>query len=281
MNEQNPLTGYFRQTKISAPLPTKGNYYPEGIIKVNANGEVDVKAMTAADELALKNPDALLNGQGMIDVMKSCVPNIIGDAGQLLVPDVTVIMLAIRYATEGDTMKFEVACPKCGTENSFERSIRASFDYINFLDDEYVVELRENLSLSLRPHTFNTSTKNALTQFEQAKIIQLINSDDVPEEERIRSFGQSFNKMVNMNFDLVSESIKEIRTEDTVVTKRHFINEFIRELEKSEIDALRTHIRKLNETGVPTYHDCVCENQECKHEWREEGVQFDPSHFFE
>lgn len=279
MSEHNPLTPFFRQTKISVKLPSKGRFYPEGYLELNNDGELDIKAMTATDELTLKNPDALLNGQGMIDVMKSCAPGIKGDGKALLIPDVSVIMLGIRHATEGDNMPFKATCPKCKTMNEYDRSIRSSFDYMEFLEDQHIIELNSKIRLELRPHSFQTSTKNSLAQFEQTKILQLLEKDNVTDDERLRSFGQSFEKMVSMNFDLVEDSIVNVTTpEGHVVTDKKFIHEFVKELEKEEVDEIRDHIRRMNTTGVPTSQTCVCGS--CENEWIEEGIQYDPSHFF-
>jgi hypothetical protein len=278
--QNNPLSHYFRQTKISVPLPTRGKFYKPGLLELNNNDELDIKAMTAENELSLKNPDALLNGQGMVDVMKSCAPGIVGNPSDLSVPDVSVIMLAIRNATYGDIIDFKATCPECQTENKFERSIRSSFDLIEFLDDEYVIELENGLKIYVCPHTFRTSTKSHIAQFEQAKIMQLIDREEMADDEKLRTFGNSFTKMVQMNFDLISDSVLKIVTPDKQeVTDRKFILEFIRELEGSQVDSIRNLIQKINDIGVPTSHNCEC--TKCGHTWIEEGVQFDPSHFFE
>ena len=68
---ENPLLKYFRKPAIYVSLPTKGNFNPE--IEQTIIDEVGVLPMTAIDEIALRNPDALLNGEAMISLMKSCV----------------------------------------------------------------------------------------------------------------------------------------------------------------------------------------------------------------
>ena len=94
----NPLQKYFRQPKIYLSLPSKGHWYPEGAIEMTENGELPVYAMTAKDELAFKTPDALLNGQSVVDVVKSCLPNI-KDPWLMPSIDVDAILIAIRIAT--------------------------------------------------------------------------------------------------------------------------------------------------------------------------------------
>ena len=277
---QNPLQGYFRQTKIAVKLPSEGKFYPEGFIEFNVGDELDVKAMTAKDELELKNPDALLNGAAMANLLKSCVPGLKGKADGLLVPDVSVLMLAIRFATYGDNIEFKSECPNCQTDNEFSRSIREALDNIQILDDEYTITLSNRLVLYICPHTFKTSNKGARAEFEQSKIMQIVEREDMGDEEKLNQFGHVFKKMVNLNYELVADSIAKIVTPDNEeYTDKKVIDELLRELSTKEVDIIRDKIKVVNETGLSTTHECKCSN--CNHQWKTEGIEFDPSRFFE
>ena len=59
--------------------------------------------MTAKDEMAFKTPDAMINGQSTVDVIKSCVPNLL-DPWKMVNYDTDAVLLAIRIATYGETM---------------------------------------------------------------------------------------------------------------------------------------------------------------------------------
>ena len=93
----NPLASIMRQPKIYISLPSKGQYWPPDSLKVSDNQEYPVYSMTAKDELLLKTPDALLNGQAVVDVLESCVPNIVNawDCPQI---DLDALLIAIRIA---------------------------------------------------------------------------------------------------------------------------------------------------------------------------------------
>ena len=66
--------------------------------------------MTARDEIIFKTPDALMNGQGMVDVIQSCIPEI-KDAWQISNYDLDTILIALRIATYGETMDIEFNVP--------------------------------------------------------------------------------------------------------------------------------------------------------------------------
>ena len=71
------------------------------------------------DDLLTKNPDALLNGDAVIKLVKSCVPNV-KNPGELLAPDMEAILIAIRQASSKEKyMEVNRNCPECDEPNTF------------------------------------------------------------------------------------------------------------------------------------------------------------------
>ena len=70
----NPLAKYYRQPAVYIELPTKGRYYDAGVFTPTETGAIPVLPMTAKDELMFKTPDAMINGQATVDVIRSCIP---------------------------------------------------------------------------------------------------------------------------------------------------------------------------------------------------------------
>ena len=96
-----------RQPKIYIKLPSNGEFWPQGSIQPTETGEYPVYSMTAQDELRLKIPDALMNGQAMVDVIENCIPNI-KNAWVMHNIDMDIILIAIRIATYGEKMKLPI-----------------------------------------------------------------------------------------------------------------------------------------------------------------------------
>ena len=101
----NPLSNYFRKPEIYVKLPSQGRWYPPNTLQMNDQGEVGVMPMTARDELIIRTPDALLNGQATVDVIKSCVPDI-KDPWQMPAMDLDSILLGLRIASYGENVEF-------------------------------------------------------------------------------------------------------------------------------------------------------------------------------
>ena len=72
----NPLKQFFRQPSIYLRLPSLGQYWDQSAIDMPPNKELPVYPMTAIDEITYRTPDALFNGQAVINVIQSCIPAI-------------------------------------------------------------------------------------------------------------------------------------------------------------------------------------------------------------
>jgi hypothetical protein len=91
MIQNNPLQQYFRQPAIHIKLPSNGEFYPNGSLDMPPTGEIPVYPMTAIDEITYRTPDALFNGQAVVSVIQSCIPNI-KDAWASPATDVNAIL---------------------------------------------------------------------------------------------------------------------------------------------------------------------------------------------
>ena len=93
--QPNPLASFMRQPKIYIRLPSQGEFWPAGSLAASETGEYPVYSMTAKDELTMKTPDALLNGQATVDMIKSCVPSIVNPWHMPSI-DLDAVLVAIR-----------------------------------------------------------------------------------------------------------------------------------------------------------------------------------------
>jgi len=107
----NPLKQYFRRPAVYMRLPSNGVGYPPGSLTMPENGELPVFPMTAIDEITAKTPDALFNGAAVVEIIRSCVPDI-KDPWVIPGNDLDAILVAIKAAT-GDGMNLNSICPKC------------------------------------------------------------------------------------------------------------------------------------------------------------------------
>ena len=109
VENSNPLNKYFRQPSVYIKLPSDLGYSKD-VIDMTSTTELPVSPMTAMDEIKFKTPDALMNGQGVVDVIQSCIPNI-KNAWEIVSYDLDTVFIGIRIATYGETMDITYTVP--------------------------------------------------------------------------------------------------------------------------------------------------------------------------
>jgi hypothetical protein len=246
VSRNNPLAGFMRQPKIYITLPSGGNYWTPKSIEMTETGELPVYSMTAKDELMFKTPDALLNGQSIVDVIQSCMPNI-KNAWHLPIIDLDTILIAIRLATYGEKMTFSAKVPVLNEDVEFEVDLRTFLDQqMNNVWNE-IVPVNENLTILVKPLTYKHMTQVSIKSFETNRILSMVNDDSLSDEKKLELFNNSFANLTQITIDLMSESVYKIITPDTEVTESRFIKEFLANADKDVFDILKKHLDSLKE----------------------------------
>ena len=164
----NPLAKFFRTPAIYVTLPSGGQYWPEGALELPENGEIPIFPLTNRDEITLRTPDALMNGQGVVDVIHSCVPAI-KDAWQMPSIDVDSTLIAIRIASYGHSMEFDSKCHKCKAEHTYALDLRHMMSNIRCPDYEQLLDL-EKVKIKFKPQNYLHTSHIGKVGFEIQKL---------------------------------------------------------------------------------------------------------------
>lgn len=171
MQKESPLFNIERQPKLYIDLPSNGRYYKEGTLEKAT--ELPVYSMTAADEIAVKTPDALYTGSATVSVIQRCIPAI-KDVWSMPVTDIDTCLAAIRLASYGPSITLNRTCEKCQERNEYEVILQDVIDY--FSNITFRAELtHDNFDFEFRPLTYRELTqiqKNSMDL--QRKIVQYI-----------------------------------------------------------------------------------------------------------
>lgn len=277
-NSTNPLAKHFRQPQIYIKLPSEGRWYPQGSLEMPVTKEIPVYAMTAKDELTLKTPDALLNGQSTVDVIQSCIPSI---KNAWLMPsiDLDAVLIAIRQATYGSRMEFISICPHCKSKN--ENAVDLGFLSSQITCPDFNETVKVNgLELFLKPQNYSEFNKASIENFEQQRIIAVVSNDQLSEEEKVLKFNELFKKLLDLTIEQVSHSIAAVKTEDGVVVEdRQQIDEFFRNCDRKVWDSVKARLEYLSNQSPVKKVDLICEQEECAKPYTSPLV-FEQSSFF-
>jgi hypothetical protein len=272
----NPLSKHFRQPAIYIKLPSGGQYWAEGSLELPVTGEIPVYPMTARDEITIRTPDALLNGQGVIDTIKSCCPSII-DPWKMPSVDIDYVLINIRIASYGNGMDVDTTCPHCKEENSFTIDLSKITPQIGMPD--YLTPMDINgLKIVLRPLPYFEINKTNQINFTEQQILRTIEDQSITDEERKNITDTYLKKLVDLNVTNAANSTQSITTEDgTVVTNSDYIKEFY---DNAEFSILKTVQEKLGEIAKSMEIKPI--NVTCEHcnEPYSVPLSFDYSNFF-
>jgi len=240
--EQNPLRKYFRQPKMYTQLPSRGNFYPDGVLDMPETGELPVFAMTAKDELIIKTPDALLNGQATVDVITSCIPAI-KEPWKMPSVDLDACLVAIRIATYGEKLEITTKVPNIGEDRMFEVDLRKILNDLVTPDYENTLIIND-ISVVLRPLSYREFTDSNLKTFEEQRIFSLVNDDTMDDSVKLSKFNASFKKLTDLTVSMMSKSIASLTIGDTVVTSQEHIAEFIDNVDKEFFKDITDHLEQ-------------------------------------
>jgi hypothetical protein len=271
----NPLANYFRQPKLYLKLPSHGRFYPEGSLDVSQIDEYAVYAMTAKDELMFKTPDALMNGQSTVEVIKSCIPAI-KDPWLMPSLDLDACLIAIRIATFGENMEVTSSCPNCSHLNDFEMNLLGYLDELHDFNYQSSVTIGE-LTVNIRPYTYKEVTKTAIKAMEQQKIFAIVNDEKMSDEDKLDKFGASFVKLTEITVDVVCGCITSIDTPQGSVSDPTMIKEFMQNSSSAVFNTINDHVNAMKESMALNSQQVQC--TECQHNWQVE-ITMDQANFF-
>lgn len=274
----NPLAKHFRQPQIYLRLPSQGRWYPPGTLDMPATKELPVYPMTAKDELTLLTPDALLNGQSTVDVIQSCVPAI-KNAWMMPVADLDAVLIAIRQATYGNKMEFVTVCPHCSKKNEHAADLGVISANITCPDYDHTMKI-EGLEIFLKPQSYRQFNQASIDNFDQQRIINVVNDDSLNDEERTTKFNVMFKRLLDLTVDQVAKSVAAIKTDDGVtVEDAGQIAEFFSNCNRTVWDAVKNRLESIAAESPLKKIDVVCEHEECAKPYTTPLI-FEQSNFF-
>jgi len=239
-SHHNPLQKYFRQPKIYIRLPSNGDFYSAQSLEKTENGEYPVYPMTTRDEIMIKTPDALINGESTVEVIQSCIPNI-KNAWDIPVIDMDAILIGIRIATYGENMSLSVKTPVTGEEKEYQIYLRPMLDSIYDQQYDNTITLEE-MQVKIRPLTYREFTETSIKTFEEQRIFNALTDREIPESKKLQTFNDSFKKLTDLTIHTLEKSIKEIVLEDTTVSEPQYIQEFVDNADKALFQKVTDHV---------------------------------------
>lgn len=260
----NPLKQYFRRPAVYLSLPSKGKYYDNTVIELTDNNELPVYPMTAIDEITTKTPDALYNGQAVVDIIRSCIPGI-KDPWKINSIDLDAIFIAIKAASTGSVLEITSSCPKCAESLSYNLELIGLLSTLKSPDYSKPLETSD-LKIFFGPLTYKQMNEGSIVQIEIQKLLNNIEKV-ANQEEKVEATKNALLEITHTTMNLIAGAIMEIQTPETTVTNSEYIVEFLHNCDNSVYEAIRTYHQQLKEASDLKPLDIKCIN--CGHEYQQ------------
>jgi len=274
--ENNPLKQYFRRPSVYMKLPSGGAGYPEGALDLPENGELPIYPMTAIDEITARTPDALFNGTAVVELIRSCVPNI-KDPWAVTNVDLDALLVAIKAASSpSGEMDVESQCPKCEDVSTFKIVLGGILAGLSNPDFDTELEVGD-LSIKFRPLSFKEVNQASIEQFDlQRMFASLENMAD--EEQKSKAMQEALARITNLTMVLLSKSIVHIKTPSVPVTELEYILDFLQHCDRNLYIQIRDYSSKIREQSEIKPMQFTCAS--CNHQY-EQSITLNPTDFFE
>ena len=272
--QNNPLKQYFRRPAIYLKLPSGGTLYSPSVLTIPESGELAVYPMTAIDEISAKTPDALYNGTAMVDIIKSCIPDI-KDPWAINSIDLDAILIAIRSAAGGNEMSVASECPNCKELAEYSVNLIGILGQLKSADYDTELVLNE-LSIKFRPLTYKEMNDAGTGQIEaQRMFMQLEKEED--ETVRMKKTQQALKFITDVTMRILSQTITHIKTPSAFVQEGEYILDYLQNCDRDTYIAIRDYNTNLKaQTEIkPLKIRCI----HCQHEY-EQPFTLNTSDFF-
>jgi hypothetical protein len=272
----NPLRQFFRQPAIYLRLPSEGQYWPPGSLNMPSNREIPVYPMTAIDEITYRTPDALFNGQAVITVIQSCIPNIL-DAWQMPNIDINSVLIAIRIASYGHDLELNSTCPACSDASDYTLDLRSVLDRVRTPDYHKTLD-QGDLQIIFQPLGYEKQNYHSQQQFEKQQLLNSITQSDLSEEEKMSRISSVLQEITELTVSVLAGSIAGIKTPGAFVDDTAMIVEFLQNCDRKVFNHIKDQVVELRQHSdlQPVKIKCNA----CSHEY-EQPLNLDMSDFFE
>lgn len=224
-------------------LPSRGALYKNGELDPScATGEIQIRPLSAMNEISLKNQDLLFNGRAIEDVVAECAPAIKKPL-QLFSRDVDALLFYLRLVTYGNEFVVEV---KHTCENATNHSYSINLDNM-LLDMKF-----------LDPSLVDSQRTFTLSSGEQVVVRPLLFQDMI---EMLHMTGLAKN-------DLSVDDIKRLSVQNLLaliesvdgISDRSLIHEWIVTLTSPQIASITEHAENISSWGTNQFTTLTCKD---------------------
>lgn len=237
------LDEYKRQPKLFVDIPSSGTFYDHTVFEDSQFVQIPIYAMTAADDIMAKTPDALFSGKAVASVLESCVP-LLKDPWQLIKTDLEYLLTAIRIASTGSKTDMKATCNVCNTENAVEIDLQNVLAHYDNFNPAASFKFKD-LTINLRPITFKQLSDLGIELYQKQRTLFQLQEADMDQDEKNKQAAAVANDVLTLTTRALTKYIISISKDDKAETNSNIISNFIEENDSEISKMFTTEITKF------------------------------------
>ena len=261
----NPLIERSRLPGETVRLPSCGIFYTNGELAEHVtDGEIHIYPMTALDEIVISSASKLFSGEGIIEVIQRCIPDIINPE-QLLAQDIDYIMLCLRKISYGSIFEFKFTHEACThfielaknseSDEPIDESLLLPRDNIYQIDMNSMIAKTKELSVNDITSTYRVELDNLMiikmqpVRFDSyVKLMQLIttSSDKIKTDEERK----------NLILDQIASMILSV---DEIVDSK-LIRDWLEVITPQQVRTINEAVSNMASWGIDTSLKINCQD---------------------
>jgi hypothetical protein len=177
--------------------------------------------------------------------------------------DLDLLLVAIRIATEGNTMSVSHTCNACKEINDYDIDLGVFVQHFGTCEYNSKVPLQD-ITITLHPLNYRQwtefQTKNFQIQRQLAQAMAMTEPEQ--EEEQKKLLAGLFEKVTVIQNDLLMQQLESVESPEGVTNQRQFIQEWLNNCDKSVFDAIKAKVEENRKRWELPAVQVVCDS--CK-----------------
>lgn len=248
--QENTIQKTFRKTELYTSLPSGGQYWPPGTIDLdNPTKEIGIMPMTMLDEINMRTPDSLMNGQSIVSMIHSCCPQI-KDAWQAPLLDIETILVGIRIATYGPQLDVSVRVPVVNETHDFTIDISEAINNLKPGTFAPNHTLTNGTQITIKPMTYKTMSETNIKNYEQARLATNLRNTDATEAQKMEEITKSFKNITNLTVKNMADQIAKVTIDTDVLSTPQEVYQYITNIPAPIAQEIKAVVTKQNGIGT-------------------------------
>ena len=271
--QTNPLLASVKLPGRTFSLPSGGVLYSNGELS-SPDGEIHIQAMSALDEITLKNSDLLFSGEALDRVVAACVPSI-KKPSELYGRDIDALMMMLRLVTYGPEFSIKVA-HDC-EESKLPLKEGQTEEDRKHKEHDYLVDI-EQIVMNMKRLDPTDAALRYVTTLDNGQVVKV---GPVRYKDLISLFQYTLAKKDKFTAEDVKESmiknmVMVVQEVDGITDKKH-IEEWARFLTTKQNNAIADVVENTNDWGPDNTAQLLC--RDCGKHFKVE-LPLNPISFF-